>query len=433
MTETGEILKRAHEKFDYAQQEAGIVELSAEAFVTSCFAAIKTLANACDTYELSGVCASSASGNLLILDENMQPAMPIINWQDGRVNDEPSIVLGNLDYDALYEQTGWRFDGKTFPLAQLCYIKKHKPALLANCGKVCMSTEYLYYMLTKKWGISSSAATPFYLADQKKESYIPSLLDTLGIDETKLPPILPCGSVLGETTEDATKELGLSKPVPVVLGSFDHPSAARGVGVLREGEMLLSCGTSWVAFFPALQREKLAKANLLIDPFLSPNGGCWAGMTSLASLSARIKLYVERYIDESDKAFTIFGELASKSSMGAGGLVINPLDEPDDEKILAYPKMHIARAIMEGTARLLKERVDALSAFGISAKSAVMVGGPSENPMWQAVIHDNCGISVRVIHGEVAGAVGAAVLCGMGIGLYHDEQEAFRLCNREEQ
>ena len=143
---------------------------------------------------------------------------------------------------------------------------------------------------------------------------------------------MKCGEVLGYTTEEISKSTGIPSGIPVVLGSFDHPSAARGVGVLDEGQMLLSCGTSWVGFFPVKSREKIAAAKTLIDPFLSPEG-CWATMTSVASVSARIKLYVNRYIDDSEKAFDILGDLAKKSEQGAGGLCINPKDEPDDEVI----------------------------------------------------------------------------------------------------
>ncbi|MBR6729544.1 MAG: hypothetical protein IKL80_05210, partial [Clostridia bacterium] len=319
---------------------------------------------------------------------------------------------------------GWPFSYKTFPLALLCYVKKHEPEKIENCGMACMSTEYLYYKLTGQWGISTSAGTTFYLIDQKTGTYIPELLEKIGITEKQLPPVMPCGTVLGGITAEISEACGLPIGTPVVLGTFDHPSAARGVGVLEEGQMLLSCGTSWVGFFPVKSREKIEQAKTLIDPFLSPNGGPWATMTSVASISARIKLYVERYIDASKDAFKIFGELAAQSELGAGGLTIHIKEEPNDAEILQFPKKHIARAIMESTVRLLKERLDRMEAMGISAKSAIMVGGPSENPMWLQVIKELCGIEVKVIHGANAGAVGAAILAGMGAGLYKDERHA---------
>lgn len=424
MTTEGEIRAKAHESFLYDRLPNGGLEVKADNFLNSCLKAVKTLVDAAEGETVCGICASSASGNLVVMDKDMKPATAVINWQDKRVTTEAHEVLGDWDNDAVYRKIGWPFGGKGMPLAQLCYIKKHQPEILENAGMVCMSTEFVYHALTGKWGISGSAATPFYLVDQVTGKYIPEFLEKLGIDESILPPVMKSGEILGYTTEEIAERVGIPAGIPVILGTFDHPSAARGVGVLEEGQLLLSCGTSWVGFFPVKSRDKIARAKTLIDPFLSDNGGCWATMVSVSSLSARISLYVTRYIDSSKNAFKMFGELAAKSSFGAGGLTINPQDEPDDERILKYPKEHIARAIMEGTVTLLKAKLDVLKAHGITADNAIMVGGPSENPMWLTVIREICGIEAKVIHGEVAGAVGAAVLAGIGVGEYKDEAHA---------
>ena len=42
-----------------------------------------------------------------------------------------------------------------------------------------------------------------------------------------------------------------------------------------------------------------------------------------------------------------------------------------------------------------------------------------------------CGITVRVLHGENAGAVGAAKLAGIGAGIYKNEADACKVCNEK--
>lgn len=429
MTTAGQVVHSARVSFDYTHLDNGGVEIDAKEYLSSCFTALKELSEAATDGKIKGVCASSASGNMLLLDKKNKPITNIISWQDKRVTDEAREMLPELG-DEFYCQIGWQFGYKTFPLAHLCYIKKHQPNLLKKCGMVAMSTEYLYYALTGKWGISTSAGTTYYLIDQQKGKYIDWLLETIGICEDMLPPILPCGTIIGEVQKEVEDLCGIPACTPVTLGSFDHPSAARGVGVLTEGELLLSCGTSWVAFFPIENREKGVMAKTLIDPFLSPNG-CYGVMSSIASLSGRLKFYVNRYIDQSDSAFQRLSELAEKSVSGANGLHINPQEEPDDDKILAFSKEHIARAIMEGTVNLLKQRLEMLAEKGISAKSAVMVGGPSEDPYWIKLIQEICGIEVRVIHGQFAGAVGAAIIAGVGVGEYDSEEAAHKKFREE--
>ncbi len=429
MTQDGEIIKTARGGFHYTKLAGGGLEIQAEDFASVCLLTIKELATAADG-NICGVCASSASGNLVVVDKDGKASTPIYNWQDTRVTTEAKEVLGEMDLDAFYRKVGWPFAYQTFPLALACYVKVHEPEKIKNAGMVTMSTEYLYYRLTGKWGISSSAGTPFYFIDQESGTYIPELLEALEITEEQLPPILPCGSVLGGVLPEMEEISGLPAGTPVILGSFDHPSAARGVGVFHEGEMLLSCGTSWVGFFPIADREKAASAGLLIDPFLAPKGGCWGTMVSVASVSERIWLYVSRYIDSSENAYKLLSELAAKAEPGAGGLSICPTDEPDDAKVAGYSKEQIARAIMEGTVYLLKAQLDRLSAIGIKASSAVMVGGPSENPMWLSLIEDICGVTGKIIHGAHAGSVGAAMLAGIGAGLYKNEAEANAICNK---
>lgn len=426
VTNDGNIVKTAHKSFSYTRLDNGGVEISADDYITACFSAIYELSKG---QEIDGFCASSASGNLLLLDKDNNPLTPIYNWQDKRVTSEAREILGEMDTYDFYKKTGWPFSYKTMPLALLCYIKKHTPEKIENCGKVCMSTEYLYFRLTGKWGISKSAGTPFFLIDQKSGKYIPEILNKIGISEDMLPPVMPCGSVLGKVTESAEQKCGLKKDTPVILGSFDHPSAARGVGVLKEGEILLSCGTSWVAFIPIKDRAKIEKTRALIDPFLSEKSGAWGAMVSASSLSERIALYVNRYIDSGENAYKTLSSLAQQNT--ANGLFINITDEPDDSKIKGFTKGNIARAIMESAVRILKEKISVFESVGIKTNTAVMVGGPSENPVWRKIIQKICGISVNVKHGAFAGAVGAAAIAGIGVGIFENESDAAKILDKE--
>ncbi len=410
LTKDGQTAATVRFPFAYKKEDRRI-ELPPEAYLDTCCSAIRTLAEKASGGNILGICASSASGNLLLLDETGRPLTGIIGWQDQRAAADALQTQKLFDPKTVYRTVGWHFDGSGFPLAQLCYLKKHQPELLRSAGKICMSTEYLYYQLTSCWGISPSAGTPFYLIDQSQGKYAKQILDQLEIPEEKLPPILPCGSVVGRVTKQGAKACGLSVGTPVILGSFDHPSAARGVGVLEEGQMLLSCGTSWVAFYPVAQRERVIAANMLSDPFLYPEGP-YAGMTSVPSVSENIQNCIISLLGKTAEPFKTLSSLAAKSQPGAKGLRIDPTNPPKAEEISAFAKEDVARAIMEGTVNLLKMRMDALAAQGIAAKTAVMVGGPSEDHIWISLIEQICGISVKVVHGAYAGAVGAAKIAG---------------------
>jgi len=192
----------------------------------------------------------------------------------------------------------------------------------------------------------------------------------------------------------------------VVLGAFDHPSAARGCGVLRPGQVLLSCGTSWVGFYPVADRELALAQKLLIDPFLSPRGP-WGALFSLTRVGERVQAFVDAtFAGEATQAarYARFDEAAARAPRGS--------TDP-------------SRALMADLAGQMKARMDSLSAAGLRAERIVMVGGPTESPAWMQILADTLGSELALPEaGAHAGAVGAAILAGMGTGIFADEADA---------
>lgn len=422
MEQDGTVQQTARVPFSYLPLGQNRSELDPDAYLNVCFSAIRTLTEAADG-DVLAVTASSASGNLILVGRNGEPLTNILGWQNHRVTNEVAEVLGDIDYDAYYRKIGWPIEMTDMPLAELCYLKVHDPELLSEAETVAMSTEYLCYKMTGKWGISRSNGVTFYLIDRTTGTYIRPFIDKLGIALSKLPPVYESGTVLGAVTEEAAHLTGLKAGTPVVLGSFDHPSAARGAGVLHEGEMLLSLGTSWVGFFPVKDEEKAFELRELVDPFLTP-AGCFGVMTSVASLAGRLQLYTEKMIDDGPEGYKTLSALAKKSVPGAKGLTIDLFEDPDETLLRDHRKEEIARAVMECAVRLLKERLDFFRAHGVDAKEAVLVGGPSEDPFWLKLIEGMTGIRVKPANGAYTGAVGAAILAGIGVGVYQDEEDA---------
>ena len=180
LTTEGKEIKTAKEPFKYSYPFENYVEISGEDYRDACMKTIKALAEGADG-EIIAISQASASGNLLLLDSDNKPLTPIINWQDKRITTEIDKILGeDFDYDAYYDKIGWRL-GKYMPLAQLCFIKKHSPEILEKAAKICMSTEYLNFLLTGKWGIGTSAGTPFFLINQKTGEYNKDILSNESI------------------------------------------------------------------------------------------------------------------------------------------------------------------------------------------------------------------------------------------------------------
>lgn len=405
------IVRKSKRVFEYLTDNNGKVEIIPSVFVDTCIGCISELASDFDGESIRAMCFGSASGNLLLLDENHVPLSNIINWQDTRTENEVETVLGkDFDYQKYFESTGWMFDGKTFPLASLCRLKVTNPEILSEASYITMSTEYLIYILTGKWGISTSSGTPFYLIDQRKHEYNDDILNVFSFRHNQLPPIMNTGDIIGYTSELLPERYGIPAGVPVVSGAFDHPSAARGAGILKPGELLLSCGTSWVGFFPVSDRRTAEMNHMLIDPFLSDDGGCWAGMVSIASISALIEGFIKKYVSDTKDMFADLDRYASLSCLGSHGLKVYLDDSDNPEYILSFAKEDISRALMECVASKIGKCISSLDFGDTGINKLIMVGGPSESPVWASVISEILGIDVEAGYGSFTGAFGSSLI-----------------------
>ena len=88
---------------------------------------------------------------------------------------------------------------------------------------------------------------------------------------------------------------------------------------------------------------------------------------------------------------------------------------------------NIARALMEGIVFRTRARVDELSQLtGTRPGRIVLTGGPTRSPVWPSILADVLNRPVVLPEtGEHAGAMGAAILAGIGIGRYRNEQDGY--------
>ena len=428
----GEVISKAAIPTNYIRSDDNRVEFDADEHYLKTAAVIRELSSGvADKKCITALSMASASGNTLLVDSQGTPLINAISWLDQRVTDETDIVMGDPDPAYVYETVGWQYIN-SFPLSHLSWLRSHESKLLDASSTVCMTTDYINFRLTGRWGIDHSTATTFYLQDQKKRIWNDDFLNKLNIPASKLPSLYKSGHMLGEISNTAADETGLLPGTKVVLGSFDHPCAARGSKTLLPKQLLISCGTSWVAFFPFANRSESISRNMITDVFTNDDNGCWAGMLSLPAVAPKIDSYLKRYISSDDNRFSEFDRLAALSSAGANGLIINPVEDITNTDISGYSKKDIARALMEGTAFLFKAMLDKHISTGLEISSAVMVGGPTKSDIWPKITADVMGIDVSIINGQHAGAFGAAILAGIGSGIYTDIRDAYKKIRFEE-
>jgi sugar (pentulose or hexulose) kinase len=419
----GEVLAQAHRETDFIRPESGFVEINPEQHYKAVCEVIRELS--CNNSEhVIAFAMAAAAGNALLADAEFQPLTNIISWLDKRAELKPPSLLNDITSEGLRQVTGWPCN-QSFPLAQLAWLKENKHDVYEKSARFCMNTDWLNFRFTGKWQSDFSTSTPSHLVEQTKRRYYQPFMKKLGIASSQLPELIASGVKVGTITRQAAADTGLPEDTVLVSGSFDHPTAARACGILTPGKLMLSCGTSWAGFFPETDRNKILDAKLLCDPFLSASGGPWGAIFSVPYIGQVIDWYLDNQIapNQANK-HKLFDELAAKAPAGSDGLKIDLREPP--RTFDASPAL-IARAVMEGAANLLQAKLEELKANeNIEFNEAVMVGGPANSPIWPGIVAETTGLKVY-IGKRHAGAKGAAMLAGIGAGIYNDEFEAFNL------
>ncbi|MDO9581194.1 MAG: FGGY family carbohydrate kinase [Bacteroidales bacterium] len=424
INERGSVIAKAHAATELLYPHKGWVETNPEDYYLLVCKVLRELSAAVPG-EIRAFAMVAASGNTLLTDASGKPLRNIINWMDCRAEKEAPKVLAELTEAEVSQVTGWPCV-TSFPLAHLAWLKENYPELYASSGHYGMDTDWLMYKMTGLWFMDHSIASTFHLQEQTAGKYYEPFLRKLGIPSEKLSKLVDSGVFIGHLTSQAICDTGLTSHASVVSGCFDHPSAARAMGVFMPGQLLLSCGTSWVGLTPCSDRQKILDSNLICDQFLYSNMGYWAGMFSVPYIGRAIDWYINNVIAPGEEdPIRIFNESAAEAKADAGGLRID-LREPT--QMITADRCNVSRAVMEGAARLLKEKLQELNLYGFHFEQAKMVGGPANSPVWPGIIEEITGIKLNV-GDQSAGAKGAAMLAGIGVGIYQNEQDALKVWN----
>ena len=434
ISESGKILGQAKSKNAFVYPADGRVEYNVEERYNQICNLIRIVVQKkTPESQVCAVCITGASGNGLLLDKDKKPVGNAVSWLDSRAETTFNELLSPFSSEYIHSVTGWPKIG-SFPLSYFAWMKENKPELYDSAGFLVTDFIYFNYRLSGCWVLDTSTATNFYLQEQTSQKYHQPFLDFLKIDIDSLPGIVKSGEPIGKITAQASKETGLPEGAIVVGGSFDHPSAARGTGMTKLGDLLLSCGTSWVGFFPVASRDGALERKMLIDPFLAPDGP-WGAMFSFAGVGVTITEYINLLFNNEPCRFTKFDEAVMASKCGDHlpdfDLFQKELSPKEylSKMLNSHTIPEISRSIMESMSKMMRDRIDYFRKEGMPISHVSMVGGFSESKVWPQILADVMEVPVNLIQGEYAGCLGASILSGIGVCLFKNESDGFNKLN----
>lgn len=403
-----------------------------------------------DPAEIAGVGLSGQMHGLVMLDENQRVIRESILWCDQRTGAECSQITRQVGAQRLLEITANpALTG--FTASKVLWVRNHEPENFERCRKILLPKDYIRFMLTGEFATDVSDASGMQLLDVGKRCWSEEVLEKLGVDPAWLARVVESVEITGRVTPAAAVLTGLAAGTPVVGGAGDNAAAAVGMGVVVDGTAFTTIGTSGVVYAHTSQMklDRLGR----VHTFCSAVPGEWhvMGVTQAAGLS--LQWFRNQFCAEERQAaaaqgvdpYDLMNAEAAQIRIGADKLLYlpylmgerTPHLDPDCRGVFyglsgAHTRAHLIRAVMEGVTYSLQDCVSILEEMGVGFETMLACGGGGRSPLWRGMLADMFGYPVETSTSSEAPALGAAILAGVGAGLFPSVQAACAQLIRQE-
>lgn len=287
------------------------------------------------------------------------------------------------------------------------FLRHRRPDDYARTRTLLEPVDYLGLRLTGRAAATPASSMLSGLVDARAgrpRSYAPELVRRYRRDPSRLPALLPTGSVLGPLTEDAARDLGVAAGAPVVCGLPDLHAAHIGSGAVEDyaGHVALST-TSWISCQVPFKRLDILR---YLGSIPGMDATSYLVMDDQASGGACLQWWRERGLGPgANGACTSYEDLLAEAAQvppGAQGVFFlpwltgehSPIDDRDARGGFVNVSVHadratMTRAVLEGVAYNSRWLMGAVEHFTKqSFRSLRILGGGAQSDLWCQVYAD---------------------------------------------
>ncbi len=395
-----------------------------------------------DPGEIAGLGLTGQMHGSVFLDKDCQVVRPALLWNDQRTAEECREITEKIGYERLIQIAGNpALTG--FQAPKIVWLRNHEPENFARVRQVLLPKDYIRLMLTGASATDASDAAGTLLLDLKARDYSEEILRALDIPREWLPKVYEGPQVTGSLLPAVAAELGLPAGLPVTAGGGDNAAAAVGTGIVRPGIVSSSIGTSGVIF--AHSDEIALDPQGRLHTFCHAVPGKYHLMAVTLSAGGSFQWWRNILRQVGGMAGLSGGELnydqmtaAAASAMpGAEGLVFLPYLTGERTPHLdpfargafvgltaRHSLAHLCRAVMEGVVYSMRDGLEIMRDLGLSIGQVRATGGGGRSPLWRQMQADIYNAEVVTLKAEEGPAYGAALLAGVGAGLFSDVDTA---------
>jgi xylulokinase len=433
---TGRPVRRGYREYPSTTSADGAHEQRPEDWWSATAGAVRDAVGSSAGRRVRAVGLSGHMHAVVLVDEDDHCVRPAITWADRRSSPQVRRLRESAD---TFTDTCANPVVEAFTAPKLAWVAEHEPESVRRAVRLVQPKDVLRHRLTGTWGTDTTDACGTLLYDVHRNLWDPSLWRLCGVDGPMGPAVAGSADVVGAVTGRAAAELGLPAGTPVVAGAGDVSASALGAGVVAPGIVYVNAGTAaqvttaldrpvpgrHFVFGRAASRGFLAMASV----YAVGMSVDWVARSLLAGASG-----------ESGSAGARLDEMAGGEPPGSAGAVYVPhllgtsVPTHDPRMRGAFLGLTVdhrpatlARAVLEGVAFACAAAVAHVAPLAGRVSLVRVGGGLSGSSVWAetlAAVHD---LPVERVIGD-ASPIGAAMLAGMGLGVWADAEEAARVC-----
>ena len=392
--------------------------------------------------DIKGIGLSGQMHGLVIMDKKHQVLRPSILWCDVRTSDQCEYIRETVGTKILTQSTcNPVLEGFTAP--KIIWVRDQEPEIYEQTTNILLPKDYVRFRLTGEISMEVSDAAGTLLFDVAERQWSQAVLDKLDLNSDLLPPTYESIDVCGEITPSVAKITGLLAGTPVVGGGADNACSAVGNGIVKEGRVSASLGTSGVVLAHSDQ--------VRVDPDLRLHSFCHSVpnkcyiMGVMLSAGGAYRWFrdtvAQRELAEAKAngtdAYDLLGAQAENAPVGSEGLIFLPYltgeRTPHADAnakanffglTLRHQRSHLIRSVMEGVTYGMRDSLELIRGLGTTVDQIYATGGGSRSTLWRQMQADIYQAEIVTINIEEGPAFGAAILAGVGTGVYTSVESA---------
>lgn len=387
--------------------------------------------------EVKGIAVTGFGADGVPMKKDGTILYPCISWHCSRTAPQSKSVAEKIDAKELYRITGYHnYPINTFN--RFLWMKENAPQALEQAEYWLHVQDYIVYKLTGEFSTECTIASTEMALDLSQRTWSDQLFGQFGIPKDFLSPLHESGSPIGPVTAEASKQSGIPAGCTVVTGGHDTEMALIGAGISSPDTFLDINGT-WEILMAITNRCQPSDADYScgLDWECHAIPGWW-NCQALMIAGGVIEWIRKQFYRNENDAYSAMITEALNSPLGSNNVCIIPAFVRGMGPSQAYDptgaivgittqttRDDIARATFECLTYQFYQQIEAIErSFGVNAKTVRVTGGGQKNPFWMQMKADISGRSLDVLQDVESSMLGAAVLAGIGSGVYKDLAEA---------